>query len=163
PGHAVVGLGLGCGVLAGPPAVCPPRGGWTAARGIGGHIPDSPVWRCHRAGPPSLPAKGGRPPAPSAPVARRGCGPGRREPGEGLDGVRELERKRVWFAEALLSSTAVAVQQRLAQARHWAERLGKPVRLWMSEKQEAFVRGMAAEFPGGPHRYCANHCLRDVA
>src|SRR5215510_9749261 len=77
--------------------------------------------------------------------------------------VRELERKRVWFAEALLSSTAVEVQQLLAQARHWAERLGKPVRLWMSEKQEAFVRGIAAEFPGVPHRYCANHFLRDVA
>jgi hypothetical protein len=77
--------------------------------------------------------------------------------------VRELERKRVWFAEALLSSTAVEVQQLLAQARHWAERLGKPVRLWMSDKQEAFVRGIAAEFPGVPHRYCANHFLRDVA
>ena len=77
--------------------------------------------------------------------------------------VRALERKRVWFAEALLSSTAVEVQQLLAQARHWAERLGKPVRLWMSDKQEAFVRGIAAEFPGVPHRYCANHFLRDVA
>jgi len=77
--------------------------------------------------------------------------------------VRELECKRVWFAEALLSSTAVEVQQLLAQARHWAERLGKPVRLWMSDKQEAFVRGIAAEFPGVPHRYCANHFLRDVA
>jgi len=77
--------------------------------------------------------------------------------------VRELERKRVWFAEALLSSAAVEVQQLLAQARDWAERLGKPVRLWMSDKQEAFVRGIAAEFPGVPHRYCANHFLRDVA
>ncbi len=77
--------------------------------------------------------------------------------------VRELERKRVWFAEALLSSAAVEVQQLLAQARDWAERLGKPVRLWMSDKQEAFVRGIAAEFPGVPHRYGANHCLRDVA
>ena len=33
----------------------------------------------------------------------------------------------------------------------------------MSDKQEAFVRGIAAEFPGVPHRYCANHGLRDVA
>ena len=77
--------------------------------------------------------------------------------------VRELERKRVWFAEALLSSAAAAVQQLLAQARSWAEGLGKPVRLWISDKQEAFVRGIAAEFPGVPHRYCANHFLRDVA
>src|SRR5947209_7354935 len=77
--------------------------------------------------------------------------------------VRELERKRVWFAEALLSSATAEVQLLLAQARRWAEGLGKPVRLWMSDKQEAFVRGIAAEFPGVPHRYCANHFLRDVA
>src|SRR5262245_22650329 len=77
--------------------------------------------------------------------------------------VRELECKRVWFAEPLLSSATTEVQQLLVQARVWAERLGKPVRLWMSDKQDAFVRGIAAEFPGVPHRYCANHFLRDVA
>jgi hypothetical protein len=77
--------------------------------------------------------------------------------------VRELTRKRVWFAEALLSSATTEIQQLLAQVRLWAEQLGKPVRLWMSDKQEAFVRGIAAEFPGVPHRYCANHFLRDVA
>jgi hypothetical protein len=77
--------------------------------------------------------------------------------------VRELERKRVWFAEALLSSATAEVQQLLAQARSWAAELGKPVRLWISDKQDAFVRGIAAEFPGVPHRYCANHFLRDVA
>jgi hypothetical protein len=77
--------------------------------------------------------------------------------------VRELTRKRVWFAEALVSSTTAEVQQVLARARSWTERLGKPVRLWMSDKQAAFVRGIAAEFPGVPHRYCANHFLRDVA
>ena len=77
--------------------------------------------------------------------------------------VRELERTRVWFAEALLSSATAEIQQLLAQARAWAERLGKPVRLWMSDKQEAFVRGIAAEFPGVPHRYGTNHFLRDVA
>jgi hypothetical protein len=77
--------------------------------------------------------------------------------------VRELERKRVWFAEPLLSSATTEVQQLLVQARVWTERLGKRVRLWMSDKQDAFVRGIAAEFPGVPHRYCANHFLRDVA
>src|SRR5215468_9763415 len=77
--------------------------------------------------------------------------------------VRELERKRVWFAEALLSSATAEVQQLLAQARVWAERLGKPVRLWISDKQDAFVRGIAAEFPEVPHQYCTNHFLRDVA
>jgi hypothetical protein len=77
--------------------------------------------------------------------------------------VRELEQKRIWFAEALLSSATAEVRQLLAQARAWTERLGKPVRLWMSDKQDAFVRGIAAEFPGVPHRYCTNHFLRDVA
>ena len=77
--------------------------------------------------------------------------------------VRELRQKRVWFAEALLSSATAEVQQLLAQARTWAERLGQPVRLWMSDKQDAFVRGIAAEFPGVPHRYGTNHCLRAVA
>ena len=82
---------------------------------------------------------------------------------ETLYGVRELARKRVWFAEPLLSSATTEVQQLLAQARMWAEQLGKRVRLWMSDKQDAFVRGIAAEFPGVPHRYWANHFLRDVA
>lgn len=77
--------------------------------------------------------------------------------------VRELERKRVWCAEALLSRAAAEVQLLLTQARNWAEQLGQPVRLWMSEKQEAFVRGIASEFPGVPHRYCPNHFVRDVA
>ena len=77
--------------------------------------------------------------------------------------VRELVQKWVWFAEALLSSATTEVQQLLVQARIWAERLGKPVRLWMSDKQDAFVQGIAAEFPGVPHRNCANHFLRDVA
>jgi hypothetical protein len=36
--------------------------------------------------------------------------------------VRELTRKRVWFAEALLSSATTEVQQLLVQARTWAER-----------------------------------------
>jgi hypothetical protein len=33
----------------------------------------------------------------------------------------------------------------------------------MSDKQDAFVNGIAVEFPGVPHRYCDNHFLRDVA
>lgn len=33
----------------------------------------------------------------------------------------------------------------------------------MSDKQDAFVRGIAAEFPGVPHRSCTNPFLRDVA
>src|SRR3954463_8221712 len=73
--------------------------------------------------------------------------------------VRELTGKRVWFAEALLSATATEVRRLIAKARQWAEALGKPVTLWVSDKQDAFVTGIAAEFPGVPHRYCANHFL----
>ena len=82
---------------------------------------------------------------------------------EALYAVRELNAGRVWFAEALLSSTADEVRRLLARARELARRLGKPVRLWISDKQDAFVKGIAAEFPGVPHRYCVNHFLRDLA
>jgi len=77
--------------------------------------------------------------------------------------VRELSQKRVWFGEALLSATANEVRRLLAKAKEWAAALGKPVGLWLSDRQDAFVTGIAAEFPGVPHRYCANHFLRDVA
>ena len=77
--------------------------------------------------------------------------------------VRELSRQRVWFAQPLLSSAAGEVGPLIVQARAGAERLGRPVRLWMSDKQDAFVRTIAAEFPGVPHRSCANHFLRDLA
>src|SRR3954451_7696504 len=77
--------------------------------------------------------------------------------------VRELTRKRVWFAEPLLSATADEVRRLIAKAKQWAESLGVPVGLWMSDKQEAFVTGIAAEFPDVPHRYCDNHFLRDLA
>src|SRR5512135_2486646 len=77
--------------------------------------------------------------------------------------VRELTGKRVWFAEPLLSATAAEVRRLIVKARQWAEALGKPVALWLSDRQDAFVTGIAAEFPDVPHRYCDNHFLRDVA
>lgn len=77
--------------------------------------------------------------------------------------VRELTRKRVWFAEPLLSSTNDEVRRVLARAGQIAGALGVPVAGWMSDKQEAFVQGIAKEFPGVPHRYCDNHFLRDLA
>lgn len=77
--------------------------------------------------------------------------------------VRELRRRRVWFAESLISSAATEVRRLLVQARQWAEQLHRPVRQWVSDKQEAFVTGIAAEFPGVVHRYCDNHFLRDLA
>ena len=77
--------------------------------------------------------------------------------------VRELTQKRVWFAEALISATNDEVQRLIAQAKAWASSLNKTVGLWISDKQDAFVTGIAAEFPGVPHRYCDNHFLRDLA
>ncbi len=77
--------------------------------------------------------------------------------------VRELTRKRVWFAEPLLSSAEQEVHRVIGLARQWAERLAKPVRAWMSDKQDAFVKAIATEFPGIPHRYCQNHFVRDLA
>jgi len=77
--------------------------------------------------------------------------------------VRELMRKRVWFAEPLLSSATQEVRRLIVVARQWAERLDKPVRVWMSDQQDAFVTAIADEFVGTPHRYCHNHFLRDLA
>ncbi len=82
---------------------------------------------------------------------------------ETLSVVRELTRKRVWFAEPLISATEDEVRRLIRRAKEWAGSLGTPVGLWMSDKQEAFVKGIAAEFPDVPHRYCDNHFLRDLA
>jgi hypothetical protein len=77
--------------------------------------------------------------------------------------VRELTRKRVWFAEPLLSATDDEVRRLIQNAKEWTQSLGTSVGHWMSDKQEAFVKGIAAEFPDVPHRYCDNHFLRDLA
>ena len=77
--------------------------------------------------------------------------------------MRELTQKRVWFAEPLISATADEVRRLIKKAKEWSESLSKPVGLWLSDRQDAFVTGIAAEFPDVPHRYCENHFLRDVA
>lgn len=82
---------------------------------------------------------------------------------EALYVVRELRKKRVWFAESLISSSAEEVKGLFEQAKGWAETLAKPVKLWISDKQDAFVTGIAEVYPGTPHRYCRNHFRRDVA
>jgi hypothetical protein len=82
---------------------------------------------------------------------------------ETLYTVREVNAKRVWFAEALLSSSTDEVCRLLVRAHEIADYLGKPVRLWMSDKQDAFVKGIARAFPNTPHRYCDKHFLRDLA
>jgi MULE transposase domain len=82
---------------------------------------------------------------------------------EALYVVRELTQKRVWFAVALISASDEEVQRLIATAKQWAQALRKTVKLWISDKQDAFLKGVEAEFPGVPHRYCANHFLRDLA
>lgn len=82
---------------------------------------------------------------------------------ETLYAVRELRRRRVWFAESLISSSTEEVRRLLVRARQWADQLGLPVAGCISDKQEAFVTSIAAEFPGVPHLYCQNHFLRDLA
>jgi hypothetical protein len=77
--------------------------------------------------------------------------------------VRELTQKRIWFAEALISATAEEVRRLIVKAKQCADALGKPVALWISDREDAFVTGIAAEFPDVPHRYCDNHFLRDLA
>src|SRR2546428_13839599 len=77
--------------------------------------------------------------------------------------VRELMCKRVWCAEPLLSSATQEVRRLIIQARQWAAHWDKPVRAWMSAKQDAFVTAIADEFVGVPHRYCHNPFLRDAA
>lgn len=77
--------------------------------------------------------------------------------------VRELRAQRVWFAESLLSSATSEIQRVIHRARLLVEQLDKPVCGWISDKQEAFVTAIAAEFPGVPHRLCSNHFLHDAA
>jgi len=62
--------------------------------------------------------------------------------------VRELRCKRVWFAESLIASSSAEVRRLIIHARQWAQRLGLPVRLWISDKRKAFVKGIRKEFPG---------------
>lgn len=82
---------------------------------------------------------------------------------ETLYAVRELNAGRVWFAQALLSSGTDEVRRLVARAREVAQALCRPVRLWISDKQDAFVKAIRSEFPGTPHRYCSNHFLRELA
>lgn len=77
--------------------------------------------------------------------------------------VREMRLGRVWFAEPLLSSSEAEVHRLFERAKRMAEAVGKPVRCWMSDKQQAFVTGVEKVFAGVPHRYCNNHFLRDLA
>ncbi len=77
--------------------------------------------------------------------------------------VREVTRDRVWFAEPLLSGATDELRKLFVRAKQLAEKLNLNVVLWMSDKQDAFLKCIAQEFSGVPHRYCANHFFRDLA
>jgi len=77
--------------------------------------------------------------------------------------VREVTRNRVWFAEPLLSGTTAEIRKLFDRAKRLARTLRVKVVLWISDKQDAFLKCVATEFPGVPHRYCENHFFRDLA
>jgi hypothetical protein len=82
---------------------------------------------------------------------------------ETVDVVREFMRKRVWFAEPLVSSATQEVRRLLSLARQGAAHWDKPVRAWRSDTQDACVPASADEFVGVPHRSCHPHFLRAMA
>ncbi len=77
--------------------------------------------------------------------------------------VREVTRSRVWFAEPLLSGTTAEIRKLFTRAKHLARTLRLKVVLWISDKQDAFLKCVVTEFPGVPHQYCENHFFRDLA
>jgi hypothetical protein len=77
--------------------------------------------------------------------------------------VREINAKRIWFGEALLSSSTDEIRRLFVRAHEIADQLKLPVKLWLSDKQEAFVKGVEAAFPAASHRYCQNHFVRNLA
>ena len=77
--------------------------------------------------------------------------------------VRELQSKRVWFAQALLSSSYAEIRKLIQRAKDLVQQLDKSILGWISDKQEAFVVAIAEECPNVPHRYCQNHFIRDLA
>lgn len=82
---------------------------------------------------------------------------------ETLYTVRDLTRKRVWFAEALLSSSHDELKKLFLRAKAMASEVGVDIRGWVSDKQDGFVTGVREIFPELPHRYCQNHFLRGLA
>lgn len=82
---------------------------------------------------------------------------------EALYVVREVTRNRVWFAEPLLSGATDEIRKLFVRAKQLAEKLNLNVVLWISDKQDAFLKCIADEFSGVPHRYCENHFFRDLA
>jgi hypothetical protein len=77
--------------------------------------------------------------------------------------VREVTHNRVWFAEPLLSGATDEIRKLFVRASEIADTLGLKVVMWISDKQDAFLKCVAEVFPEVPHRYCENHFFRDLA
>lgn len=77
--------------------------------------------------------------------------------------VREIQHQRVWFAEALLSSSHAEIRKLIQRAKNLTQLLNQSILGWISDKQEAFVVTIAEECPNVPHRYCSNHFIRALA
>ena len=77
--------------------------------------------------------------------------------------VREVTHNRVWFAEPLLSGATDEIRKLFVRTREITDALGLEVEIWISDKQDAFLKCVAEVFPGVPHRYCENHFFRDLA
>jgi hypothetical protein len=77
--------------------------------------------------------------------------------------VREVTHDRVWFAEPLLSGATDEIRRLFVRADEIADRLNVKVVLWISDKQDAFLKCITEQFPDVPHRYCENHFFRDLA
>jgi hypothetical protein len=77
--------------------------------------------------------------------------------------VREFQHQRIWFAEALLSSSYAEIHKLIQRAKNLAQSLNQSILGWISDKQDAFVAAIAEECPNIPHRYCSNHFIRALA
>ena len=77
--------------------------------------------------------------------------------------VREIQSIRVWFAQALLSSSYAYIRKLIQRATDLAQQLEKPIQGFLSDRQDTFVTIIAEECPNVPHRFKANHFLRDLA
>src|ERR1700704_1719455 len=131
--HAALVSGLGCVVLARPSPLCPALVSIPASCSMKGHAPDPVVRRCHHALYWPVPNDAGgrqQDPARLAEAYRDseslvltidGLQPEKGH--ETLSVVRELQSKRVWCAEPLLSSAEPEVRRLIVLARQWAERL----------------------------------------
>lgn len=82
---------------------------------------------------------------------------------ETLYTVRELTKKRVWFAVTLLSSAKEEIRKLFQRAKQIVDSLQIPVKAFMSDKQDTFLTCCEEVFNGTPHYLCRNHFLRDMA